>query len=124
MSRSRLLIGLMAASALLFTACGDDGDAATGDTSADAGGDAAGGPVTVDIVDFEYDPPTITVAAGTEITFTNSDGAAHTATARDGEFNTESIAGGEQATVTAEGSGEVAYFCSFHPFMEATVVIE
>jgi plastocyanin len=96
-------------------ACGGDDDSATAE------------PVVVEIIDFTYDPGSLTVSPGTEITFRNGDTAAHTATARDGSsFNTESIAGGAEATVTVpeDASGDISYFCSFHPFMEATVVVE
>lgn len=118
MGRTALLVAV----ATLGTAAGCGGD----DTGADDTG-AAAGPAAVEIVDFTYDPVTLTVSPGAEITFTNRDTAAHTATARDGSsFNTGSIAGGAEATVTVpeDAPGEISYFCSFHPFMEATVVVE
>lgn len=120
MTHFRTLAGSLAIAALAFAACGDD-DA----EDAGSSGGSSSDPVTIDITDFEYLPATITVAEGTEITFVNNDDAAHTATAREGEFNTESIeGGGAEVTVTASGSGEIAYFCAFHPFMEATIVVE
>lgn len=118
-------LALIAVAVLALGACGDDD---TDAPSASAGGGeddgAAPSELTVDIVDFEYATPEITVAPGSTITFTNSDDAAHTATARGEEFNTGSIAGGETMSVTVGDSGTIEYFCSFHPFMEGEVVIE
>ena len=137
MTKFRHLAAVLAALSLLFAACGDDDDAAAPDDTADApddSGDAAAdpgevaeGPVTIAIVDFDYDPKAITVAPGTEITFVNQDSTPHTATARDTtSFNTDSIdGGGAEGTITIadDASGEIVYFCSFHPFMEATVTV-
>ena len=41
--------------------------------------------------DFAYAPEDLTVPAGTEVTFTNSDDAPHTATADDGSFDTDTL---------------------------------
>ncbi len=121
------------AAALVLAGCGDDDDAPAGDASAEtdagggsggeSGGSAAQGDA-VEIVDFEYTPADLTVAAGTEITFTNGDGTAHTATSRDNAFDSGSIAGGETGSITVEDAGTYTYFCSFHPFMEATLTVE
>ncbi len=120
------LAASLAVATLLLGACGDDGDDTADAPTEEAGesGGSADGPVTIDIVDFEYDPPAITVAAGTEVTFVNQDTAAHTATARDGSFNTENLDGGAETTLVVDGSGEITYFCSYHPFMEATITVE
>lgn len=128
----RLLLPGLAAGALLFAACGDDDDSAsapapaddssTDDTSGDSGGDSGGGPV--EILDFKYGPMTITAGPGEEITFDNADNTAHTATAQ-GQFDSGSIAGGESGTITApDEPGEYPFICSFHPFMEGTIVVE
>ncbi len=131
----RLLVALFAVSAVLLTACGDDGASAANSgqagapsTTAAAGadtGDPADGPVAVDISDFSYAPATITVSPGQQVTFTNDDKTAHTATAKDGSFNTDAIQPGEDASVTApDQPGEYPFICSFHPFMKGTVVVQ
>ena len=116
---------------MLLTACGDDGASAANSgqtgapsTTAAAGADTADGPVAVDISDFSYDPATITVSPGQQVTFTNGDKTAHTATAKDGSFNTDAIQPGEDASVTApDQPGEYPFICSFHPFMKGTLVV-
>ena len=80
---------------------------------------------TVDISDYTYGPGTLTVAAGTDVTFKNEDTTAHTATSKQsGAFDTEPIEPGKSATLTFDQPGTFAYYCVFHPFMKGTVKVE
>lgn len=109
--------------AVLTAGCsGSSGDDAG---SAPAGGDAPSA-VEVDIADFAFGPPAIEVAAGGEVTWTNSDVATHTATSADGTpaaFDTGIIDRGKSASTTLDEPGEYAYICSLHPTMKATVTV-
>ena len=60
--------------------------------------------------------------AGTRVTFSNDDTAAHTATAE--TFDTDSIPKGTKKTVTLNEPGKIAYICAFHPYMKGTVVVK
>lgn len=137
MSLHRTMIASLAVCALAFSACGGDDDdtASTDDTTAPADDTtttaaAGGGTVTdaVTILDFKFDPEAATVAAGSEVTFTNDDATPHTATATDAAdgFNTDSIeGGGATGSFTAPGEpGTYEYYCSFHPFMVGSIVVE
>ncbi|MDQ3759019.1 MAG: cupredoxin family copper-binding protein, partial [Actinomycetota bacterium] len=88
-------------------------------TSASTGtGDA------VEIAEFLYEPEELTVPAGTTITFTNQDTAAHTATADDSSFDTEELGKGDSAEETFDEPGTFTYYCRFHVFMKGSVVVE
>ena len=78
----------------------------------------------MEIVDFEYAPETLTVPAGTKVTWTNSDDAAHTATADDGSFDTDTLHQGDSAGVVLDEPGTYTYYCRFHAFMKATIEAE
>lgn len=78
----------------------------------------------VAISDFKFVADTITVSAGTEITFTNADAANHTATADDGTFDTGTLAKDGQGTVTITEPGMYTYHCEFHAFMKGTVEVK
>lgn len=99
------------------------GSTATEAEQVAANGDA---PATdqVEIVDFRFDPPTITVPAGTEVSWTNRDAAAHTATAEDGSFDSGTLKKGDDGAVALDEPGSYEYLCEFHPFMEGTVEVE
>lgn len=84
-------------------------------------------PVANEVViqDFAYAPATLTVKAGTTVTFTNKDLTSHSATASDGvSFDTGLIGQNESATVTFDKPGTYAYYCSVHPSMKGTIVVE
>ncbi len=87
---------------------------------ADAGTSAG---VAVSIVDFAFDTPTLEVAAGTTVTWTNNDSAAHTASASDGSWDTGNIDPGASASVTFDTPGTYEYVCAYHPNMMATIVV-
>jgi len=70
----------VAATALLASGCGGDSEASAPPAPAAAGGGADA--VTID--DFKFSPATLTVKAGSGVTFTNDDSTAHTATAEIG----------------------------------------
>ncbi len=71
--------------------------------------------MTIIVKDFEFDPKTITVKAGTKVIFDNQGTKKHTATADDGSFDTGVIAPGAQsAPILLNQVGTDAYYCQFH----------
>lgn len=87
-----------------------------------SGGKAKAG-VTIDITDFKYKPETVTVKAGSKITWVNNDTAPHTASAG-AAFDTGNLQKGDSKAVTVSKPGSYAYVCEFHAFMQGTVVVE
>jgi plastocyanin len=77
---------------------------------------------TVNIAHFAFHPPTLTIAAGTKVTFTNSSQVTHTAT-HAGGFHTGHIQPGKSASVRFKHPGTFAYHCSIHPFMHGKIVV-
>jgi plastocyanin len=78
---------------------------------------------SVSIGNFAFVPATLTVAAGSTVTWTNRDEEPHTVVANDGSFHSPGM--GSQATYshTFPTAGKFDYVCSIHPFMRATVVV-
>lgn len=115
--RRRLAAGVMMA-AVLLGGCGEDGgDTGSGDAS---GSEATGGAVVMD--DLAFVPEDIEVAAGTTVTWSNEDSAAHTVEDEGGLFaESESLAQGEEFSFRYEAPGEYPYICGIHPFMTGTV---
>jgi plastocyanin len=68
-----------------------------------------------DIVDFDFSPRRLTVAAGTKVTWSNTGQRPHTATDRGGTFDTRPIAPGATAEVTLSSPGTYFYFCRINP---------
>lgn len=96
---------------------------------------ASPAPAVVEIVndgtepdDAVFRPDTITVRAGTMVTWVNNDASAHTATyneRRDPDsFDSELLSPGEEYSFKFEGTGAYGYFCQLHPNMTGTVIVE
>jgi plastocyanin len=77
--------------------------------------------VTVVISDFRYHPATLTVRAGTRVTWSNDDRSPHTATGKG--VHTRTISPGGSRTLTLTRPGRHPYVCVFHPFMHGTLVV-
>jgi plastocyanin len=87
------------------------------------GGSGGPGPNEVWIQGNAFTPATINVTAGTTITWTNKDAVAHTVTSTTGLFNSGSLATGKTFSKMFSGTGSYPYFCSVHPTMTATVIV-
>ncbi|MFI5027714.1 MAG: cupredoxin domain-containing protein [Solirubrobacterales bacterium] len=92
-----------------------------GGGSTAAGGSGGAGAKPVKIAEFASSPPTLTVPKGTTVTCTNEESTSHTASAKGSAFDSGAINPGASAEVPLEQAGTYAYFCSFHPFMKATI---
>lgn len=84
---------------------------------------AAGSQPAVQIADYAFKQPTITVAAGTTITWTNHDDDPHTVTADDKSFDSKGLGNGDAWSHKFTKPGTYTYHCSAHPFMKGTVVV-
>ncbi|BBY04408.1 cupredoxin domain-containing protein [Mycobacterium seoulense] len=94
----------------------------TGSTSVTAPAAPVGGDqVTID--GFAFAPATLTVAAGTTVTWTNRDEEPHTVAASDGSFHSPGMGTGATFTHTFTDPGTFDYVCSIHPMMRGTVVV-
>lgn len=79
-------------------------------------------PACVDSNDC-FDPPNVTVTAGTDVTWTNSDTVLHTVTEENGLFNGW-LQPGENLTFTFNTPGTYMYTCTVHPWSTGMVTVE
>lgn len=79
--------------------------------------------VTVQMVDFAFNPGTITVEVGTTVTWVNQGAVPHTATGNNGEFDTGQLEPGQSGSVTFDTPGTFNYFCQIHPNMTGSIVV-
>ncbi len=78
----------------------------------------------VAIDNFNFTPATITVSAGTTVTWVNRDDVPHTVTASDKSFSSQSIDTDGQFSQKFDTPGTYSYFCAIHPFMTAKVIVQ
>jgi plastocyanin len=84
---------------------------------------SAPGTNEVFIQGMAFDPPTITVAAGTSIKWTNKDGVGHTVTSTAGLFDSGIINTNSTYSRMFSTAGTFPYVCTIHPSMTATVIV-
>lgn len=78
----------------------------------------------VDISGFAFVPATITIPAGTEITWTNQDSASHTVTSESGLFDSGTLSKNGSFSYLFNQTGTFKYYCTIHPYMKGTVIVE
>jgi plastocyanin len=80
----------------------------------------------VKIDNFSFAPTTLTVAAGTTVTWTNRDDIPHTVVSADDPttFKSKVMDTDEKFSFTFTKAGTYTYFCSVHPKMTGTVVVK
>jgi plastocyanin len=79
--------------------------------------------VEISVVDFAFEPGTVSVPAGTTVTWTNTGSRPHTVTADDGSFDSGRLDPGEQFSQTFDQPGTFTYHCGFHPEMQGSIVV-
>ena len=85
---------------------------------------AGAGKAEVQIDNFSFSPTSLTVKAGTQITWTNGDDIPHTVVSDGHTFKSKVLGTGEKFTFTAAKPGTYSYSCSIHPNMTGKVVVE
>jgi plastocyanin len=93
-------------------------------TSASTAG-THGKKVTVDIKNFAFKPPHVTVAPGTTVKWVNRDKAPHTATSTQprGAFDSGKLKQGQSYAFKFKHPGTYKYYGKIHPDMKGTVTV-
>jgi plastocyanin len=112
-NRDRLVGLCLALSiAMTFVACS---------TSGSSGNAGAGEPVATSTVNlppsYKFEPASITMKAGTTVTWTNNDNFTHSVQFKDGGLPTDAMLmkPGESTTFVFASTGTFHYQCSLHP---------
>jgi amicyanin len=77
----------------------------------------------VKIANFTFDPPTLTVKAGTTVTWINADDIPHLVSEKDGKFRSSALDTNNKFSQTFSTAGTVEYFCAIHPHMTGKIVV-
>lgn len=84
----------------------------------------AAGDTTVKIDNFTFGPAQLSVKTGTTVTWINEDDTIHTVVATGKGFKSQALDTDDKFSFTFTTPGSYEYFCSLHPYMKATVVVE
>jgi plastocyanin len=78
----------------------------------------------VKIDNFTFGPQRVTVKAGTTVTWINEDDIPHTIAATGKAFRSKVLDTDDKYSFTFTTAGVFDYFCSLHPHMTGTIVVE
>jgi plastocyanin len=86
---------------------------------------AASPATAISIDNFTFTPQTVTVKAGTTVTWTNKDDIPHGIAATNNAFTrSKALDADDSYSFTFTTPGTYQYFCYVHPHMTGTIVVE
>jgi len=78
----------------------------------------------VSIHNFTFTPQTLTVEAGTTVTWNNKDDIPHGIASDNNAFRSKALDTDDIFAFTFTTPGTYKYFCYFHPYMKGTIVVQ
>ena len=81
-------------------------------------------PVIVKIDNFSFTPQTLTIHAGTKVTWINKDDVPHTVRSNDKTLKSGVLDTDDQFSYTFTTAGTNSYFCSVHPHMTGKIIVQ
>ncbi|MFA5107700.1 MAG: cupredoxin family copper-binding protein [Patescibacteria group bacterium] len=124
--KKTLIIAILLAAVVVTigAACGNSSKSTTNTNTTNTGTSNSNATTgnSVTISNFAFSPATLTVTAGTAVTWVNNDSVTHTVTAS--AFNSGDLAPGQTYTFTFSTPGTYAYSCSIHPTMTGTIIVQ
>ena len=81
-------------------------------------------PAMVVMKNFDFTPMSLTVSAGTTVTWKNLDGEPHTVTSVDGLFRSGALDQNDSFSFKFDKPGIYKYLCSIHPRMMAAIIVK
>jgi plastocyanin len=115
--RIALLLGAVGVTALLTAAVPELTAAGV------AAVQAAASPATIQIDNFAFTPATLTVTAGTTVTWKNEDDSPHRIGDKNGTFKSAALDTDDSFSHTFATPGEYPYICTIHPYMVGKVIV-
>ena len=79
---------------------------------------------TIVLENFHFAPTSLTVTAGTTVSWQNLDGEPHTVVSSDGLFRSGGLDQNDVFTFTFDKPGTYKFLCSIHPQMIGTIVVK
>lgn len=81
-------------------------------------------PAAVEIRNMQFMPQTLTVTAGTTVTWTNDDSSPHTVTEKGRVFRSAALDVKDTFSYTFKTPGDFTYFCTIHPMMVGRIIVK
>lgn len=80
--------------------------------------------ITINIKNYSFGQPQLTVKVGTKVTWINNDSVPHTVTSSQSDvLNSAELSTGESFSATLSQPGRIDYHCNIHPSMTGSIVV-
>ena len=124
MRKNILLRTMILIFALLLTSCASTPPAVTasGTPTQPAPSVAGAQNAAISIENFSFNPSTLTITAGTTVTWTNNDSATHTI--KSPNFNSQDLPHGQTFAFKFDTEGTYDYSCGIHPAMTGKIIVQ
>ena len=116
--RIALLLGAVGAASLLAVALPEL------TAAGEAVSAAAASPAAVKIDNFAFTPATLTITAGTTVTWKNDDDSPHRIGDKNGTFKSAALDTDDTFSHTFAAPGEYPYICTIHPYMAGKIIVK
>jgi plastocyanin len=87
-------------------------------------GSEAAAPNSIEVKDFMFMPTTLTVNAGTQVSWVNKDDEPHTVVSDAGLFRSGALDTNESFSFKFDKPGTYHFACSIHPRMVGTIIVK
>jgi plastocyanin len=84
----------------------------------------AAAPTSIEVKDFMFMPTTLTVNAGTQVSWVNKDDEPHTVVSDAGLFRSGALDTDESFSFKFDKPGTYHFTCSIHPRMVGTIIVK
>ena len=92
---------------------------------AESSGDKPASATAIKIDNFSFGPATITIPAGSTVTWTNRDDVPHVVTSDDNKmFKSKALDTDDHFSFTFAKPGTYNYYCAIHPKMTAKIMVQ
>src|SRR4051794_13348669 len=81
-------------------------------------------PTIIVIKDFAFGPSSMTVEAGTTVTWVNEDESPHTIADKGKAFRSAALDTNDRFSYTFMQPGEFTYYCTMHPMMVGKIIVK
>jgi plastocyanin len=112
-----LVLIALAAATVMIAGCTSSSNTSPGPVTSTASQN------TVAIKDYAFNPSTLTIQKGANVTWRNDDSVQHQITSDSQAFSSPLFGTGGTYTYQFNTTGTFPYHCSIHPYMKGTVVV-
>jgi plastocyanin len=81
-------------------------------------------PTEVRVENFTFNPGTLTVPVNSTVTWVNKDDIPHVIASSDGVFKSKALDTDDEYSYTFTKAGTYSYYCSIHPSMVGTIIVQ